>query len=586
MMGQVKGIVELGKSNIDLLMWVLVCSAALLFFLRQCWCSYIFLRRLHAGKSRGSFLRIAMMMFHVAIQRPASLISREKPFLRFIRIRAEHEIFNPRPIWQWPLPDDEDDYGKGVYALTAPGRDPSDTRKAAHKAAHRKFKKALKEWRADMAKVLNDPDPNSESKTMTEIDVDHAGKINDELSTIKRYFDTLKTLNVLHGGELKFFCTVNVRIGFIASQHLLGGLLVRYNQNWSTIIDGFERDTNLAVAGGQGMSRDIRQIQSFIYHCWLLWGPSIPVCAHSCGAWNADFSTLQFGYGDENNAIEIVGDTDFLREQVEALIGRQDKRMAGAMAIPAAVRGRLQYSSIVDRNARTIPKALRESWSSPETERPVLFISREAAGSEESKEEYPAVGLIRREDHGPDEGPGHSRYYSAYLWVMFVILRPAGKGWGPLYPKEPMEGFAPGSGEPWKGTVPFFEHGNMADAETCAFTKRQLAVKALSGIVEMARLSGERKLKFAYACAIDDANCSEGLAFRKLMGRQSVRAVIDELLADKANSTMVRAAELIDFDLYHPGEDGPWNPHSACAQTDWVHRHYADLDRTLAQAES
>lgn len=577
-------VAEFLKHNIELWLSVLVGAFATWFFVKQCWSSFTFLHRLHAGTSRGSASRILMLLIHVAWQRPRSLFSSEQPFLKFVRIRAEHEIFDPRPVWKWPLPDDDTGYGRGAFALDIRGKQGRrllEIRKKARKAAWQHFEEQRHEWRERMREVLNDTDPESETKTRMVITVEHAGQLNDELSTIKRYFDTLKTLSVKHGGELKFFCAVDVKIGFIASQHLLAGLLVRYHQNWGTIIYGFERDTNLGDAGAKGVSRDVRQIQSFIYHCWLLWGPSIPVCSHSCAGWDADFATLQFGYGDENNAIEIVGETRFLREQMEAHIDRLGERAKDAMALPAGVRGRLQYSSIIDLDTRTIPPALRSSWSGTETERPVLFLSRE---SDDDGDEYPSVGRIRREDYGDEGGPGPSRYYSAYLWVMFVLLRFDGKSWKPMYFKEAeRDEFAPGSGEPWKATLPFFEHGNMADAETCAFSKRQLAVKTLNGILEMARLSGEKKLKFAYSCAIDDANCSQPLAFDELVGGKTVREMLEDMLDDGSDPKMKRAKALIDFDFYKPAAKGPWNPHSACSQTEWVRQHYINLDRTLEE---
>src|SRR3546814_8091673 len=66
---------------------------------------------------------------------------------------------------------------------------------------------------------------------------------------------------------------------------------------------------------------DVRQIQLFSYFCWLSWGPSIPICA--CREWGSPFGVVQFGYGDENNSIEVVGKRDEIGKALAALLGRQ-----------------------------------------------------------------------------------------------------------------------------------------------------------------------------------------------------------------------------------------------------------------------
>ena len=571
------------------------------FVLRQCLSSYRFLRRLHAGTARGAWWRVVLLIVHVARRRPASLKSSKEPLLRFVRIRAEHEIFTPRPIRKWPLATDDERYGAGDLALDIVGKPRTAqvaTRKKARAAGIAHHKRLKRDWIDRMGKVLDERDPASTSNVKAMIEIEHAGDLNAALPTIKRYFDTLKTMNLPDEVARDFYCTISVKIGFIASQYLISGLLVRYNQDWGPIIRGFERDTN---ASRTAINRDVRQIQSFIYNCWLLWGPSIPICGTACKGWHADFATLQFGYGDENNAIEIAGETAHLRQKLLAQIARVGAdHVAGAMAVPAGVRGRLRYSSMID-TSQTIPETVKTSWESPRTERPVLMMSKETLADFDAdySKEYETTGGIVGENHGfRKSGPGPSRYYSAYFWIMFILLRNDGGNWVPLDPEPVREdGFHDASAEPWKGAIPFFEHGNMADPESCRFSKRQLANKVISGIAELDALA-PGTIRFAYACAIDDGHCSQPLWCPELQGGDTVRTILEDLLRTRAafDPAAALVGNMIDFDMYRPtaplkpdpdavsaGADpsaakgGKLNPHSACAQTKWVGDHFHAL---------
>lgn len=535
---------------------------------------YRLLRRMNAGKARGSRRKVLKTLFYIGIRNFRSLLLREERFLRHVRIRVEHEVFDPAPIWQWPLADDDENYGKPDFSLDFRDKTKAQIdkiRAKARAAAKLAFAEDLLDWRHRMAKLNV-----SDSDTPPEVTLKLAGTLNDNLSDIKRYFDTLKTLGI-DTIELKFVCAVSVKSGFIASQHLLSGLLVRFNEKWDHIIRGFESASEGEGLHLQELPRDLRQVQSFIYYCWLLWGPSIPICGHKCDAWNADFAALQFGYGDENNSIDLVGEHDWLREQFGKLLA--DNPANNAMAVPASVWGELQYSSIADHSSDAIPQALRHSWRGGQDERPILFMSRATKGEKLDGRKYDRPGGI-----GPAV-PAYrqlqSRYYSSYLWVMFVLLRREGRGkralWVPVNADEKASGFRQASSSPWMTAIPFFEHGNLADRETCRFSKEQLAEKALGGLTRMAAMipAGSAQYKFAYVCAIDDANCSIGLAFEELVGGKTVAKIMKDRMAGAPGRY---AAASIDFDHYRPEPPDDCNPHSACSQTEWVGKHYLALE--------
>lgn len=562
----------------------------LLLFMRQAWRSYRLAKRMFAGTRYGS-LRAAWWVARTAVTNPKYAYSQRHLF-ELVRKQVEFLIFFPRPQWHWPLKDDDElyeDFGqidlRGLTLSEARRRE-----REMRKAARAGYKLAVEEWREDFR--------TNRRKKLIELKL--AGELTEALSEVKLYFDALKVLNPDPAAELEFLTPVGVKIGFIASQHLLTGLLIRFNEKWGDIIDGFERDTNEvdALIGGRARgdknlvaaAHDFRQIQSFIYHCWLLWGPSIPVCLPECNAWKGVYTTLQFGYGDENNSIDIVGERAYLTAAVRKLLelpedgGTVSPRFGAVMAVPASVRGVLQYSSVAELDTDRVPKALRDSWGGTQDERPILRLLEYKAAEEETRagkgfEDYGEIGPEKIEE-GVD--PDRSRYYSAYFWIMFVVLVEKAGEWRPLHAADKSDR----SAALWKAAIPFFEHGNMADAASCTFAKQQLAEKALSGMVNLvdawkARTKRPFPLRFAYACAIDESDCGTDLATTALKGGETVASILRRRIAEEKKNKASRAGALggiVDFDYYAPDPPLEKNPHAACLLSGDVRKHYGELD--------
>jgi len=599
------------------IIFVVTITVAIALFLYQAWLSFRIATRLAPTWGHGVRMVVGLAVLH-----PLMLVSTPAKFFALVRRRIEFEIFNPRPRWRWPLRDDDELYASFPPASVRRARsntikDSSEIvaeMRASRTLARAEHRTRLREWRAALHKARRNP-------TIT---LELAGEINDSLSDIKFYFDTLKALGI-QPDQLEFLCPIKVEIGFIAFQHLLTGLLTRYNEKWAPIINGFERDTNDVrnlTKGQRTVTRDmilatrnLSQIQSFIYHCWLLWGPSIPVCDDQCARWKADLTTLQYGYGDENNAIELVGEREILLEQIAELLENPNIER-DAMAIPASVYGRLRYSSVIAAESNAIGAVLQDSWYGKQDERPVLFLSQEEKVSPDSpdgKEGYKVVGEIKEEIRREGDKPDRSRYYSAYFWVMFLLLRETAPGsdiWEIAYPapdqKLPSDAL-------WMTSIPFFEHGNMADAVSCEFAKHQLAEKALSGLAFMVeqweKATSQRfPWRFAYACAIDDPNCGRPLAVTQLPGGDSadgsshpplqggatLRSLMEERLSTKegiagSRTGDLRRRKLVDFEFHDPSivrADGETAAiHAACRLSGDVKRHYESLDRLKAADE-
>ncbi len=264
-------------------------------------------------------------------------------------------------------------------------------------------------------------------------------------------------------------CVARLRIeqGCVAPLYLLTGLLSRYDQDWSVVIDDFGRA--IAVKDDVLVDRALRRLQTFLFDCWLLWGPSIPLC--ECDEWSG-VSALQYGYGDENNSLPLFGPG--LVEALSKLITRVKGEAQAPVAFQASITGVPCWGpNLSEENFCVAQQALRR----PETGLLLEFVRLEEIGTRDEE--------VKR------------RYYSAYLWVMFVICAADGE---PIYPQQP-----------WRALLPIYEHGNIADGKTYATLKQQLARKTLSLLHEI--VVAQPALRFRCVCAFDETLCDRATLF-------------------------------------------------------------------------
>jgi len=185
------------------------------------------------------------------------------------------------------------------------------------------------------------------------------------------------------------------------------------------------------------------------------------------------------------------------------------------------------------------------------------------------------TGHIKSTTAGADQC---SHYYSAYLWIALAAIKKGGSDWIAASMTE-------GKREAWKDLVPFFEHGNLADGESCLFAKRQLAVKVLNAMAMAAQTwspAEEPRVRFAYACAIDDSGCEGALAHPDWAGLPSMKELLSEALDDAVARHEVgsiyqrmRDQKIIDFDHYE--DVGRRREYSACRFPAYVAEHYRSM---------
>jgi hypothetical protein len=329
----------------------------------------------------------------------------------------------------------------------------------------------------------------------------------------------------------------------------------------------------------------LRKQQQFTFGCWLLWGPSIPICR--CENFLGKRLSLQYGFGDETNSVEIYGDTDHLSKSLQKLRG-ENQSTERVRAVNGCITGRIVNSkSVLIKHKSDVARTLQRSWKADVEGRILLEVSNS---------DWSAGRNVRES------------YYSAYLWAIFVVFRidPNNKRYNdecfwipanfeerkPAHECRDSEPDFRRSARPWLDLIPFFEHGNIASAETYAFAKGQLAEKVVAGLarfvygdplgVKAVEHPVTYPLRFVFACSFDYSGCGTELYFEPSGSKSdgefpenSLPDLIDHQIAeyDRLHETNLRT--FVSFNLYNKDE----HPHSACYLPDDIGDYFADMSR-------
>jgi len=293
----------------------------------------------------------------------------------------------------------------------------------------------------------------------------------------------------------RFRTLVEFNSGFLAPAYLVSGLLHAFDEDWTRIMAGADDDyailhDSTGVDPLRGVA-GLRKLQSFIWSCWAQWGPSIPICGNS--HWRGDhLIALQFGYGDENNSLLLYREGWGFDEW--KLWFRSRPPSLGT-AFPVQVAGNLRLSSCDEWN-REMAEAIHVRRSGVDN---LLCID------------------CRRIEH-----VSGAALYSAYVWVMVAICRRDGEHltlelpeasalrqhYQVRYPNDFDQRFSDSANwsQTWRGLIPFFQHGNIADADVLEAIKRELADKAVATLIRALQEAhrGGVDLAFAVVCCSDD----------------------------------------------------------------------------------
>jgi hypothetical protein len=279
---------------------------------------------------------------------------------------------------------------------------------------------------------------------------------------------------------------------------------------------------------------------------------------------------IQYGYGDENNSIDIlvkggldIGFRDYLKAILNKHATDQVIEPFNIAAAPFEATGRFRWGPSLSDAETCTAQALVRGGSDPAQRQPL-----NGRVILECRHNFVTVADTSKS----------SGYYSAYLWIMFWIQDAEGRSFHP---------------EPWKNLLVFFEHGNIADAATYHTLKEQLVAKTCTTLSKVlsetaAGSSTMPSLRLEYACSFDDTNCGEGhsaLFQPDKLGRQSpagrlrfekvtILSMLQRRIGELPEDHVLRSGR-----LRLPPETGPaaTNPYSSCRLPEIVERFYADL---------
>lgn len=345
------------------------------------------------------------------------------------------------------------------------------------------FQKERDDWRKRLVERVR---AMSDGRLISVDSCDTMISVRKELIT---YFEYIEEHLNRTGQSAQTLCKVHVEHGFLAPIFLITGLIAAFKEDWEPIVNTYGmqvddqgRHFESTFVASPGTERDFAAFRLFQFNCWLLWGPSIPIC--TCKQWSlGEVIAFQFGFGDENNSIEMVTRLDETDWKIRQILASASQ--GGIAAGGASITGYLKPSKFVQKElCRSQKHLLSESVRGKAPERLAIVIESPRDAVSDLSTPHSAQNF----------------YYSAYIWAMFIVCDATGK---PLFP------YVPGKGATedyrWRNLLPFFVHGNIADAATYRRHKYMLA-RQICGSVR--QLLGEHKdLYLRFACALDESAC-------------------------------------------------------------------------------
>jgi hypothetical protein len=283
--------------------------------------------------------------------------------------------------------------------------------------------------------------------------------------------------------------------GFVSPQFLIAGLLPRFEDDWSPIIKEYLHQI------GRNHTPFVA-FQASLWNTWLMWGPSIPIC--TCDQWDDApargtqgggdpeppvVSALQCGYGDENNSMPIVR---FVGGKPTPFENIKDPSVG---AVVLNMTGPLRWAPwLLCRSHRDEPAVQRSGEVPIDVRKYRAAIAQrhiyEADRREANRRGIQRDGLLLQVDEIENGGAAQPSYFTAYLWLMFVVAQKPEPG-GALkrlsgdYP-ELTDLPADRAGKKlWRELLPVYVHANIADAEALDMQRRSLVNNAICLLREL-----------------------------------------------------------------------------------------------------
>ncbi len=446
---------------------------------------------------------------------------------RVARVRIEAAVIHAHP--EEPVPDDD------------PHRRTREQDKYQQDRKHRQAD--LNKAAANALGIQRDLDAIG---LPPEIQRDTCFDLHNASQELKRYLTVLRQRRqgTVSTAADQFLSRIRIKQGFLSPQFLTTGLMDAFEENWQPVLDWYGEAVEEACPSA--VTKTLQRVQVFEFLCWLTWGPSVPHC--QCEQWKSHHPDktgglfLQFGYGDENNSFLLCDDEN----TSESLRSFFHKCLAA------------------EPNAR--------AFQCVTTVRPVLVSDVKYALCKAQQDAAEQGGVVLRstkiEVFQGNPTQVSRRIYQAYVWMMFVLCDREGK---PLFPEEP-----------WRGLLPFFTHGNIAEPETYEFIRREVAQKSLAAMRSLHASAPE--VTFRFACASDESNCGCKLVFPPAFPTMRGCFILEMLDPKTALSKEERAGFILPGETRHDLNEFR-ALYSACHLPELLHAFYENLERKSGNAK-
>ena len=362
--------------------------------------------------------------------------------------------------------------------------------------------------------------------------------------------------------RIESLCSLNIEGGALAPQYLLAGLMSHFHDDWKPVIDCYNRAGNKAS--------DRQRLATSQWICWLVWGPSIPLC--SCKHWQPA-RAYQFGYGDENNSLPayLPQVPDYM-----ARLLREDEKSERRAIEMESFAGRLVWGPMAFAGGRGFAGAQGRL-----TKERVL---------EKGSNIHQTDGLLIKVEHARPREVHEPAYFTSYIWMMFWVSSPAGPGALPRR-VDGRELPAPAADTQdnartvararlWEDLLPVFVHANMLDPVVLRVQKGMLIENVVHVLRQMWVADKAAPVHFHLVCTSDYAGCGCEIEYPPPAQESLV-----ELLQQRLAAVRTTEPELVE--AIHVPAAGPDIPpafrafFSACHLPEMMEGYYEFLDKQL-----
>jgi hypothetical protein len=414
---------------------------------------------------------------------------------RITQLFVEYCVLNPKPARTW-------------------GYQPSEK---ADREQHEREIADIGAWKSGLHRSLRDAEVATEKAEdqpprTPVVEFGTCFELHEVVDDLQEFIESLqeleRTRRLPKGFEAEMVTQIKIRDGYFSPLYLLGGLLPEFDKHWPRVIAKYGEILQRQRTHGEStVHAEICGRQLYQFVCWLIWGPSVPICDGKdgtndpCRQWIEP--RLQYGYGDEDNSILLKFSDDDFKKITSNPPGPPNRKPSGGndldeLGTPLA--NRLSVTGKIKLRSQFAPDSMPEAQK----------------GIHVTQGVGPRIVLdVTHRNRLPnDEKFKHQRYYGAYLWVMLWICREIDGKYQNLWSGD----------EEWRNLLPYFVHGNLAERTSYHHVCWLVAGAAVQGVRELSRVQ-DKQIRFVYVAAVDDSNCG----CRLLLCEPNGETILDRL---------------------------------------------------------